>query len=75
MTDHEEPTAITVPDDVGKALTTAGLRHAFNVLPPSHRDQYLRMVETEEPGTNRVSRIGRMISELGARARTESRHV
>jgi hypothetical protein len=62
----EEPRIVEIPEDLAKALASAGLSDKFNALAFSHRKEYVRsVVEAVAPET-RVRRIEAVIKKLSS---------
>ena len=55
---------ITVPDDLAKALTKAGISKTFETLAPSKRKEFVRQVEDAKTQETRERRIAKIITEL-----------
>ncbi len=55
---------ITVPDDLAKALTKAGISKTLETLAPSKRKEFVRQVEDAKTQETRERRIAKIIMEL-----------
>ncbi|MFH8248750.1 YdeI/OmpD-associated family protein [Microbacterium sp. B2969] len=60
------PRTVEVPDDLGEALAAAGLREAFDKLPPSHRKAHVTSVETAKAADTRARRVDAVVAKLSA---------
>lgn len=59
-----EPREIEVPEDLAAALSSAGLREAFDALAPSHRKEHVRSVEDAKTAETRTRRISKVVEAL-----------
>lgn len=60
------PREVAVPDDLAAALQDAGLRAAFDALPPSHRKAHVTSVETAKAAETRARRVDAVVAKLSA---------
>jgi hypothetical protein len=58
------PRVIEVPADLAEALDAAGLRAAFDALPPSHRKAHVTSVEGAKAAETRARRVAAVVSKL-----------
>ncbi|MEN2740583.1 YdeI/OmpD-associated family protein [Microbacterium sp. X-17] len=58
------PREVAVPDDLAVALDGAGLRAAFDRLPPSHRKAHVTSVESAKAAETRTRRIEAVVAKL-----------
>jgi hypothetical protein len=55
------PRQVEVPADLAAALDEAGVRAAFDRLPPSHRKEHVRAVEDAKKPETRARRIAKAV--------------
>lgn len=60
------PRTVDVPDDLATALDGAGVRAAFDKLPPSHRKAHVSSVESAKAAETRARRVQAVIDKLSA---------
>ena len=60
----DAPRTVTVPDDLGAALTAAGRRAAFDALSFSHQREYVEWIEDAKRAETRVRRITKTVEQL-----------
>jgi uncharacterized protein YdeI (YjbR/CyaY-like superfamily) len=53
-----------MPDDVAKALMTAGVRRRYNARPNYQRNDYIGWIDRARTAKTREKRIAQMIDEL-----------
>jgi len=58
------PRTVEVPDDVAAALAAAGLRQAFDALPPSHQKAHITSVESAKAPETRARRVEAIVAQL-----------
>jgi Bacteriocin-protection, YdeI or OmpD-Associated/Domain of unknown function (DUF1905) len=58
---------VEVPADLGAALDEAGIRAAFDQLPPSHRKEHVRAVEEAKSAATRERRIAAAVDKIRSR--------
>jgi hypothetical protein len=63
----QAPRAVDLPDDLAAALDEKpGARAAFDKLPPSHRKEHVRQVETAKAAETRTRRIAAIVEKMVA---------
>jgi len=60
----DAPRTVTVPDDLGAALTAAGRRAAFDALSFSHQREYVEWIEDAKRAETRARRITKTVEQL-----------
>jgi hypothetical protein len=60
------PRTVEVPADLAAALDDAGLRTAFDALPPSHRKAHVTAIEEAKAAATRERRIAAAVAKIGA---------
>ena len=60
----DAPRTVTVPDDLGAALTAAGRRAAFEALSFSHQREYVEWIEDAKRAETRARRITKTVEQL-----------
>jgi len=60
------PREVAVPADLAEALDAAGLRAAFDALPPSHRKAHVTSVESAKAAETRARRVTAVVTKLSA---------
>lgn len=58
---------VEVPADLGAALDEAGVRAAFDQLPPSHRKEHVRAIEEAKTAATRERRIAAAVDKIRSR--------
>jgi bifunctional DNA-binding transcriptional regulator/antitoxin component of YhaV-PrlF toxin-antitoxin module len=61
-----EPRIIEVPEDLGAALASAGVRECFDELATSKRKEFVRQVEEAKTQETRERRIAKVVDSFGA---------
>jgi hypothetical protein len=57
---------VEVPADLDAALEEAGLRAAFDAMPPSHRKAHVTVIEEAKAAATRERRIAAAVAKIGA---------
>jgi hypothetical protein len=60
------PRTVDVPTDFAAALDAAGLRPAFDAMPPSHRKAHVTAIEDAKAAATRERRIASAVAKIGA---------
>ena len=60
----DAPRTVTVPDDLGAALTAAGRRAAFDALSFSHQREYVEWIDDAKRAETRARRITKTVEQL-----------
>ncbi|MEU1972943.1 YdeI/OmpD-associated family protein [Microbacterium sp. NPDC019599] len=58
------PRTVEVPADLAAALAEAGVRDAFDKLPPSHRKAHVTSVESAKAAETRARRVQAVVTKL-----------
>ncbi|GAA1960578.1 YdeI/OmpD-associated family protein [Microbacterium deminutum] len=64
LTVDTAPRTVEVPADLADALAGAGLRAAFDALPPSHQKAHVTSVESAKAEETRARRVAAVITKL-----------
>ena len=64
LTLDTEPRTVAIPDDLATALADAGLREAFDKLPPSQQKAHVTGVEGAKAAETRARRVVAVIAKL-----------
>jgi hypothetical protein len=59
------PRTVEIPADFAAALDAAGLRPAFDALPPSHRKAHVTAIEEAKAAATRERRIAAAVAKIG----------
>ena len=62
------PRTVEVPADLAAALEGAGLRAAFDALPPSHRKAHVMAIEEAKAAATRERRVAAAVAKIAAGA-------
>jgi len=60
----DAPRTVTVPSDLGAALTAAGRRAAFDALSFSHQREYVEWIDDAKRAETRARRITKTVEQL-----------
>ncbi|GAA2007029.1 DUF1905 domain-containing protein [Nakamurella flavida] len=60
-----QPRTVDVPADLADALTSAGVREAFDALPAGGRKGHVRSVTEAKADATRARRIAKVVDQLG----------
>ena len=60
------PRTVDVPDDLARALEAAGVRAAFDALPPSQRKAHVTSVEGAKAEATRARRVEKVVAGLSS---------